>query len=250
MFNLLVFIIGLSVLGFDMAFACSCADETLVEAYHTSSPIFKGRVVSITAVGAALGEDEGTQVAVVFAVDTVYKGQGIQAQTTVITASEESSCGIPFAVGEGYLIYGYRYQDKIISEMCSRTTLLGSEEADEDIAWLTQQPKAIACVHTRTTYRGKKRWVEVKNECPSPITVHAIDVYWSRNIKRKGTGTHEIENVIEPRSGYKKIHTLKRNRVWKKTDYRYNLYWSDQKDGFHTCSHWMQDPKIVEKSCY
>lgn len=120
--------------------ACSCAGNgPPCESYGTASAVFAGTViadrVSERPKGERLKGDEIDWVprAVKFSVEHAFSG-GIGTEVEVFTGRGGGDCGYGFKVGQRYLVYAYRYQDKLSTGICTRTRLFS--QATEDLAFL------------------------------------------------------------------------------------------------------------------
>jgi hypothetical protein len=107
--------------------ACSCATAPSVQQALTGSTVvFTGKVAAIERV-------ENSELNVHLLVRRAWKGITEEA-VAVGTPSQGSACGYPFEIGQNYLVYAYRHRaDQLHTNVCSRTTLLGSASADLQI---------------------------------------------------------------------------------------------------------------------
>jgi hypothetical protein len=108
------------------AYACSCMMPGPPEqALNESQAVFSGTVKAVQ------GDADG--VLVTFDVDEIWKGpEG--AELTLFTPGSSAACGVEFVQGEAYLVYGMSQEGRLSTNLCSRTTQLGS--AGEDLAAL------------------------------------------------------------------------------------------------------------------
>ena len=109
------------------ATACTCIKPRLATAQESSADaIFTGTVTEVERVPAWPNLKNVT-----FAVDTTWKGTDSYS-VTLITAWADDSCGIPFRVGESWLVYAVVNGDSNLSTgTCTRT--MRGEVAHEDL---------------------------------------------------------------------------------------------------------------------
>ena len=108
-------------------FACSCRPRGPPEdALANSTAVFSGRVTALSAPVDAGGADP---VRVTFAVARSWKGV---ARSTIVltTPASSASCGVGFVQGQEYLVYALKSEGRLETNLCSRTTQLGSAGAD------------------------------------------------------------------------------------------------------------------------
>jgi hypothetical protein len=91
---------GLTVIGPERAYACSCAGISTRRALEESDAAFRGTVLDKTEVGRAA--DARTDIR--FQVDAVYKGTVFREQV-VASAQDSASCGLNPAVGSTWVIF-------------------------------------------------------------------------------------------------------------------------------------------------
>jgi hypothetical protein len=118
--------------------ACTCGGGGGVcENYGTASAVFTGTVVSAreTERPKQLKRDEIDWVPAgyKFAVEQSFLGVA-GTEVEVFTGRGGGDCGYGFKIGQRYLVYAYRYQDKLTTSICTRTKLFS--QATEDLAFL------------------------------------------------------------------------------------------------------------------
>jgi hypothetical protein len=131
----------LPLLTTDAGFACGCAGGGgSTEAYGAASDVFISRIVEVFRPPLEMrhNSDGSTSVSsstkpgfVRLSVEKSYKGdQGSE----VLLPLDGTSCGHYFEVGEEYLIYADRRDEKLSTDKCKRTRLLS--KATSDIKYL------------------------------------------------------------------------------------------------------------------
>ena len=120
--------------------ACSCGGTGApCESYGRAAAVFAGTVIGERLSERPKGErpkpDEIDWVprAVKFSVEQAYSGE-IGTEVEVFTGRGGGDCGYGFQVGQRYLVYAYRYQEKLSTSICTRTRLFS--QATEDLAFL------------------------------------------------------------------------------------------------------------------
>lgn len=107
-------------------FACTCAEQTVEDAFEQDAVIFSGQVISVT--------NGSRYKKVKIRVLNTWKGR-LPKTVTVTTPAADSMCGFSFVAGRKYLIYSDSEKPSNISvNLCSRTDSLAG--AKEDIAVL------------------------------------------------------------------------------------------------------------------
>jgi hypothetical protein len=91
---------GLTLIGPERAYACSCAGISTRRALEQSDAAFRGTVLDKTDIGRAA--DARTDIR--FGVDAVYKGTVFREQV-VASAQDSASCGLDPAVGSTWVIF-------------------------------------------------------------------------------------------------------------------------------------------------
>ena len=137
---LLLGVVIVVLLASPAANACSCVGNgPPCESYGTASAVFAGTVIADRVNERPKGErpkiDEIDWVprAVKFSVEQAFSG-GIGTEVEVFTGRGGGDCGYGFKVGQRYLVYAYRHQDKLSTSICTRTRLFS--QATEDLAFL------------------------------------------------------------------------------------------------------------------
>ena len=103
------------------AYACTCAELTVVQQRENASAVFSGTVVKKTRSDAV----EKNGVEVTFKVDRVWKGS-IEEETVVYTGATadlypfENLCAPPFKVGQKYVVFAFGQND-LTTDTCAGT---------------------------------------------------------------------------------------------------------------------------------
>lgn len=108
------------------AYACSCmVPPPPAEALGQSDSVFSGTVSAV--------QPGNGGVLVTFDVARIWKGPQ-DAQLTLATPADSASCGVEFAAGTEYLVYGRAEDGQLTTNLCSRTAPLAN--AGDDITAL------------------------------------------------------------------------------------------------------------------
>lgn len=135
---LLLGIVIVVLLTSPTANACTCAgNHPPCESYGTASAVFVGTVTA-ERMNKQPKQDERTEIdwiprAVKFSVEQAYSGV-TGTEVEVFTGRGGGDCGYGFKIGQRYLVYAYRSEDKLTTSICTRTRLFSN--ATEDLAFL------------------------------------------------------------------------------------------------------------------
>lgn len=118
--------------------ACTCAPGgSPCESYGSASAVFVGTVTSVRGSERRPVKDpkdvDWVPVAYKFSVDQSYLGVS-GTEIEVFTGRGGGDCGFDFQQGQRYLVYAHRYNDKLITSICTRTKPFS--QATEDLAFL------------------------------------------------------------------------------------------------------------------
>lgn len=115
--------------------ACSCIGPRMpCDAYGSAAAVFVGTPVSVRLAERKKGEDlDWTPRAFKFLVEQSYLGVS-GTEIEVFTGRGGGDCGYSFKVGERYLVYAYRYENRLTTGICSRTKPFA--QATEDLSFL------------------------------------------------------------------------------------------------------------------
>ena len=172
------------------ALACSCMNPgTPCESYGKAAAVFVGTVTGVrdstqqiakeVAERRKLGDLGGLDwgpMAFKFSVEQAYLGVA-GSEVEIFTGNGAGDCGFRFQPGQRYLVYAYRYKDRLSTSICQRTKPFN--KATEDIAFLGTLSSAAPGVTiygkvSRNGDFGPER-AEIKSEPLSPDILIAIE---------------------------------------------------------------------------
>jgi hypothetical protein len=117
--------------------ACSCGGSGgPCESYGAAAAVFVGTVVSAREnerIKTDRNDVDWTPRAIKFSVEQSYLGVA-GTELEVFTGRGGGDCGYEFKIGQRYLVYAQRYQDKLTTSICTRTKPFSS--ASDDLAFL------------------------------------------------------------------------------------------------------------------
>ena len=166
------------------AMACSCMDPgTPCESYGKAAAVFVGTVTGVQENDPLKGKDlaerrklsdsgasDWTLMAYKFSVEQAYLGV-TDSEIEIFTGRGAGDCGFRFETGQRYIVYAYRYKDKLSTSICTRTQLFS--RATEDIAFLGTLSSAAPGV---TIYGGVSYRANEPNSKPlSPDVLITIE---------------------------------------------------------------------------
>lgn len=173
---LLLGIVIVVLLASPAANACSCAGNSPpCESFGTASAVFAGTVIGERVNERPKQTDRNeveldwTPRAVKFSVEQAFSGV-TGTEIEVFTGQGGGDCGVGFRTGQRYLVYAYRYQDKLTTSICTRTRLFS--QAAEDLAFLGTLSSARPGV---TIYGGVSFEDGKKDEPLSPDILITIE---------------------------------------------------------------------------
>src|ERR1700752_2447830 len=117
--------------------ACTCGGGGApCESYGTASAVFAGTVIG-ERVSKQPKQGDRTEIdwiprAVKFSVEQAYSGV-TGTEVEVYTGRGGGDCGYGFQIGQRYLVYAYRHEDRLTTSICTRTRLFSN--ATEDLAF-------------------------------------------------------------------------------------------------------------------
>ena len=122
----------------ETANACSCGGGAApCESYGTATAVFAGTVISFREPERTKpvdpSEGDWAPRGYKFSVQQSYSGVA-GAEIEVFTGRGGGDCGYQFKIGERYLVYAFRDQEKLTTSICSSTKLFS--KATEDLAFL------------------------------------------------------------------------------------------------------------------
>ena len=119
-------IIGL--IFFSYMYACSCLElPPPNQAYEEVDVVFSGEVISID----ENWDNYYNQITI--EVTNQWKGESLNI-AKLLTEVNSAMCGYEFQINNNYLVYGYKGENNIYTNICTRTNLL--EYANEDLDFL------------------------------------------------------------------------------------------------------------------
>ena len=119
--------------GVSMACTCMHLRGEPAEAFTAASAVFSGKVIEITEGKSSFPESGVKELAIKIRVEKSWKLIR-KDEVLVVTVNTSNLCGFPFEIGERYLVYGYGGEDKLITDICTRT--IGFVGAKEDLEYL------------------------------------------------------------------------------------------------------------------
>jgi Carboxypeptidase regulatory-like domain len=184
-------VVGWLTVASSVAQACSCmAPGTPCESYGTASAVFVGTAVSVRGVERPRTADLDTwydKRVYKFSVEQSYSGvDGTEVE--ISTGTGGGDCGYRFEIGERYLIYAHSYQNRLSTNICSRTKALAT--ANEDLAFLGNLSSSPA---------GASVYGEVINQrtktLASDVLVKIEGNNESRNIRPDAQGRYRVSGL-------------------------------------------------------
>jgi hypothetical protein len=160
---MLVAVLGWIVVMTPRAEACSCGGGgTPCDAFGSAAAVFAGTVIATSQKERPDPADRDAlyyRRVFKFSLDQSYLGVS-GTEVEILTGSGGGDCGYNFKVGERYLVYAYRYQNQLITTICSRTKPFVN--ANEDLAFLGNLSSAApgATIHGQLI-RGRETKTEV-----------------------------------------------------------------------------------------
>ena len=179
------------------AFACSCMDPgTPCEAYGQAAAVFVGTVTGVRDSQRQQATD-WTPMAFKFSVEQAYLGVA-GSEVEIFTGSGGGDCGYTFQTGQRYLVYAYRYKDKLSTGICTRTKPFS--RATEDIAFLgtlSSAPQGVTIfgtVNFRPNYESGDSEVKSKPLGPDVlITIEGESV--QKEIRLDDEGRYRVSGL-------------------------------------------------------
>lgn len=174
--------------------ACSCGGTgSPCESYGRAAAVFVGTVVAMRENERPKQTDrrdrEWAPLAVKFSVEQSYHGVA-GTEIEVFTGRGGGDCGYGFTTGQRYLVYAYRYNDKLSTSICTRTRPFSS--ANEDLAFLGTLSSAAPGV----TVYGELRDREGKNGPVSSEILITIEGESERKeIRPDGEGRFRVSGL-------------------------------------------------------
>jgi len=172
--------------------ACTCAgSDTPCESFGSADAVFVGTAVSARDNERKKENREDidwTPRAFKFSVEQAYLGIA-GTEVEVSTGYGGGDCGYQFKLGERYLVYAYKYKDKLTTGICTRTKPFA--RANEDLAFLGTLPSAAPGV----TIYGKVNKEELGGEPLGPDIVVTIEGPENREIRPDAQGRFRVTGL-------------------------------------------------------
>jgi len=172
--------------------ACTCAGSgTPCESFGSADAVFVGTAVSAHENERKKEDQEDfnwTPRAFKFAVEQAYLGVA-GTEVEVSTGYGGGDCGYQFKLGERYLVYAYKYKDKLTTGVCTRTKPFN--RANEDLAFLGTLPAAAPGV----TIYGAVNKAELASEPLSSDIVITIEGPENKEIHPDAQGRFRITGL-------------------------------------------------------
>jgi hypothetical protein len=131
--NLVLLFIGL--LNSSFILECDCLGQSFDDALKTSNRIFTGTVRELQYDPSSCWRENDCIVRIA-TIEIIESFTESLDTVKVHTMTSTASCGIPFELGQKYLVYSQVKNDTTTAFLCSRTMILNSAEASADISRL------------------------------------------------------------------------------------------------------------------
>ena len=118
--GILLYLVGSA--GTSLACTCMHLRGDPAGAFKTAAAVFAGKVIEITEGESSMPASGVKELAVKFRVEKSWKLIRDD-EITVFTVNTSNLCGLPFRVGERYLVYAHGGK-KLSTDICTRTALL------------------------------------------------------------------------------------------------------------------------------
>ncbi|MBZ0090394.1 MAG: hypothetical protein K8H90_08465 [Thermoanaerobaculia bacterium] len=110
----------------DMAFGCSCGEQTLDEAFARAQFVFVGKVVRLEVVATLDGVDS---IRASVAPSEVFKG-AVGSSVEFATDNGCCYCSYDFEIAQEYLLFATEREGLFSTSACSRSELVDASQAD------------------------------------------------------------------------------------------------------------------------
>ena len=126
-----LFLMGLLSVGASSVYACECEGRgSPRKELRKARAVFTGEIVQVVPI------EQGTRYLIKFKVEKFWKGAGGE---FITVTSPGGLCGIPFSVGEGWLVYAYGKE--LWTDNCRRTKKVGNASEDLRALGRGRRPK-------------------------------------------------------------------------------------------------------------
>lgn len=193
-------------------FACSCAPPPPpLQELLNADFVFSGTVIEMQVLDGELPWP-ALIIAATFRVDDLFKGQA-GAEITAHTPKGGDSCGFHFEIGESYLVYASRNEEKLFTSICTRTRRLS--EAGEDVQQLTVEAGTDSHWITLRDRLGRSK-IHLAGVRNKPVTIEASTdfVSWAVVAEIPAAASYvaiEPENLSDFPSRYYRARTESRS---------------------------------------
>jgi hypothetical protein len=121
---------ALSAVPVSTALACSCMQATIPQSMEFADIAFIGTTKAVEAPPPGDVVNTADPIHYAFAVDSIYKGDVIDAEIVASSAMDGASCGTSFGIDERWLVFANVTDGEIWTGLCSGNVLLADEETE------------------------------------------------------------------------------------------------------------------------
>lgn len=121
---------ALSAVPVSTALACSCMQATIPQSMEFADIAFIGTTNAVEAPPPGDVVNTADPIHYAFAVDSIYKGDVIDAEIVASSAMDGASCGTSFGIDERWLVFANVTDGEIWTGLCSGNVLLADEETE------------------------------------------------------------------------------------------------------------------------
>jgi hypothetical protein len=194
---LLVAVFAFLTVGVQSANACSCGGGGApCESYGGAAAVFVGTVIGYSEnrlpKEVARKEVDWSPRIFKFSVEQSYLGvEGSEIE--VSTGTGGGDCGYEFKTGQRYLVYAYRYTERLTTSICTRTRLF--IEANEDLAFLGNLSSAApgATIHGGVT--PEKFLKGEKNSDDPDVSITIVGENERKEIRPDAQGRYRLSGL-------------------------------------------------------
>ena len=121
---------ALSAVPVSTALACSCMQATIPQSMEFADIAFIGTTKAVEAPPPGEVVNTADPINYAFAVDSIYKGDVIDAEIVASSAMDGASCGTSFGIEERWLVFANVQDGEIWTGLCSGNVLLADEATE------------------------------------------------------------------------------------------------------------------------
>jgi hypothetical protein len=121
---------ALSAVPVSTALACSCMQATIPQSMEFADIAFIGTTRAVEAPPPGDVVNTADPIHYAFAVDSIYKGDLVDAEIVASSAMDGASCGTSFGIDERWLVFANVTDGEIWTGLCSGNVLLTDEEIE------------------------------------------------------------------------------------------------------------------------